>query len=394
MKHRFAGAKLSNYLAVAVVTLFAGAAIYVAATPRARADDKSLAAGEHIITVYDDGVARGFITKKTTLREALLDAKISIDSNDRTEPALDTKLVASSYQVNIYRARPVVIKDGLSVTKVITAHRTGAQIAKQAGIALRDEDETSLMQSTDPLRDGASEVMTVARALPFTFDFYGKTSTVYSLGKTVGEMLQQKNITLAKNDVVVPGVETPLAAGMHVRLYREGTQTITQEEEVPFETEKIKDANQPSSYKEVKTAGKNGKRTVTYEIRVENGVEISRKEVNSNVTEQPVKQVEVVGTKVSLPAGSHEDWMAQAGISPSDYGYVNYIFTKESGWRPAASNGRYAGLGQTDIRKLAGDCPNWQSDPICQIKVFDRYAVGRYGSWENAYNKWQQRKWW
>ena len=53
---------------------------------------------------------------------------------------------------------------------------------------------------------------------------------------------------------------------MHVRLYREGTQTITQEEEVPFETEKIKDANQPSSYKEVKTAGKNGKRTVTYEI--------------------------------------------------------------------------------------------------------------------------------
>ena len=88
-----------------------------------------------------------------------------------------------------------------------------------------------------------------------------------------------------------------------MRLYREGTQTIAQEEEVPFETEKIKDANQPASYKEVKTAGKKGKRTVTYEIKIENGVEVSRKEVNSNVTEQPVKQVEVVGAKFNYTGG-------------------------------------------------------------------------------------------
>ena len=303
MKRLITKSPFYTHIIGAVFIALFGVALYVAATPPVRADDTSVAAGEHIIALHDDGAVKGFITKKATLKEALADANVAIDANDRTEPALDTKLVANSYQVNIYRARPVVIKDGLAATKVITSYRTGAQIAKHAGLVLHDEDKAELSQSTSPLGDGASEIMTVTRATPFTFDFYGKTSTSYSLGKTVGDMLNRKHITLAQNDVVVPGVDTPLAAGLHVRLYREGTQTITQEEEVPFETEKIKDANQPASYKEVKTAGKKGKRTVTYEIKIENGVEVSRKEVNSNVTEQPVKQVEVVGAKFNYTGG-------------------------------------------------------------------------------------------
>ena len=277
MKRLITKSPFYTHIIGAVFIALFGVALYVAATPPVRADDTSVAAGEHIIALHDDGAVKGFITKKATLKEALADANIAIDANDRTEPALDTKLVANSYQVNIYRARPVVIKDGLTATKVITSYRTGAQIAKHAGLVLHDEDKAELSQSTNPLGDGASEVMTVTRATPFTFDFYGKTSTSYSLGKTVGDMLNRKHITLAQNDVVVPGVDTPLAAGLHVRLYREGTQTITQEEEVPFETEKIKDANQPASYKEVKTAGKKGKRTVTYEIKIENGVEVSQR---------------------------------------------------------------------------------------------------------------------
>ena len=127
---------------------------------------------------------------------------------------------------------------------------------------------------------------------------------------------------------------------------------------------------------------------------MQNGVEVSRKEVNSNVTKQPVEQVEVIGTKVSLPAGSHEDWMAAAGIAPGDYGYVNYIFTRESGWRPGAvSPNGYYGLGQTNLSKLSGACPNWESDPVCQIRLFDSYKA-RYGTWADAYNFWTSHHWW
>ena len=372
----------------------AGLSVYTAIMPKARADERSLAVGEHIITVHDDGQSKGFITKKQTLREALAEAAIKLDRNDRTEPNIDERLVANSYNVNIYRARTVVVKDGSQLTKIITSYRTGKQIVKQAGIAVRDEDILTLSQSNSPMRDSAAEVLSIKRAVPFNFDFYGKKATSYTQAQTIGEMLAEKHIKMSANDIIIPNKDTKIARGMNVRLYRNGTQTVTVDEDIQFETEQIKDVNRDKGYKEIQTKGVNGKRTVTYEINVQNGVEVSRREINSNIIQQPVKQVEVVGTKVSLPAGSHEDWMAAAGLSPSDYGYANYIFSNESGWRMTATDGTHYGLGQTSLSKLSSACPNWQTDPVCQIKVFNGYAVGRYGSWAGAYSAWQAKGWW
>lgn len=329
-------ARIKFVIVLSLVALF-GLAVCVTLTPHARADENSLAAGEHIITVYDGDVERGFITKKQNLREALVEAGLVFDDNDRTEPNLDTELTANSYHVNIYRARTVVIRDGAHSIKLVTSYRTARQIVDQAGISVRDEDDLQLSQSDNPIRDGAPEVLNITRATEFT---------------------------------------------------------TTVEEDIPFEIEQVKDANRDKNYKEVKTAGEKGRRTVTYEVKIENGVEVSRREISSHVTKEPVKQVEIIGTKVSLPAGSHEDWMAAAGISASDYGYVNYIFTRESGWRTTASNGIYYGLGQTNLAKLSSACPNWESDPVCQTRLFNSYAVGRYGSWAAAYDFWTKNHWW
>lgn len=353
------------------------------------------AAGEHIITLHDDGIDKGFITKKATLREALAEAHIRLDAKDRTEPGLDEPLTASSYQVNIYRARPVVVRDGASETKVVTSYRTPKQIATEANIVLHDEDIAELSSSTDPIGDGAAEVMTIVRATAFTFDFYGKQELAYTQAKTVGDMLKEKGIVMQAADGVSPAPATSVTTDMHVRLWRNGVQTVTADEEITFTTREVKDANQPLGYRNTQSKGENGKRTVTYEINMQNGVEVSRKEINTITTKQAVEQVDVIGTKVSLPAGSHEDWMAAAGLSAGDYGYANFIFGKESGWRPdAVSSNGYYGLGQTNLSKLSAACPNWQSDPICQIRLFNNYAVSRYGSWQGAYDFWNSHHWW
>ena len=259
--------------------------------------NRPLESGEHVITLHDDGSQQGFYTKAKTLRAALEQAKVRLDPNDRTEPSLDQELVASSYEVNIYRARPVIVRDNGSETKVISAYRTGEQIAKHAGIALNDEDISTLTPSGDVVVEGAAEVLTIDRALPFTFVFYGQTSQSYTQAKTVGEMLDQKKITLGKNDTVEPSKDTPMTANMTVKIWRNGKQTMTQEEDVDFEIEKVKDADREVGFREVKTPGEKGKKTVTYEIIMETGVEVSRKSINEIVTKQPVKQVETVGSK-------------------------------------------------------------------------------------------------
>ena len=65
---------------------------------------------ERLVMIHDRGEDRGVITKASTLRDVFKEADISLDKNDIVEPGLDEELVTNSYQVNVYRARPVVIR--------------------------------------------------------------------------------------------------------------------------------------------------------------------------------------------------------------------------------------------------------------------------------------------
>jgi uncharacterized protein YabE (DUF348 family) len=249
-----------------------------------------------LITIYDRGVEKVILSQAATIGDVLREANIAIDDKDVVEPATTEKLVASSYQVNIYRARPVVIVDGSIRQRIMTPYQTTEQIVASAGITLYPEDETAVSR-IDNLAEGAGLQLVITRAIPFSFTLYGKTAITRSQGKTVGEMLTEKGIKLNQDDRVLPSQDTPLTAGMPVRVWREGKQTITIDEPVDFETEQIENADQSVGYKEIKIAGIAGERSVTYEVIIQDGVEVGRTEIAGIITKQPVKQVETIGIK-------------------------------------------------------------------------------------------------
>src|SRR5687768_11871417 len=154
------------------------------------AEPTPVAAGEHLITVHDNGRDKGILTKATTIREAFDEAGIAVDPNDLIEPGLDQPLIATNYEVNIYRARPVTIVDGAIRQKVMSPHQTVDKITAQAGIALHDEDETSLVANSDMVSDGAGLTLTITRATPFTLILYGKPTQAYTMKATVGDVLK------------------------------------------------------------------------------------------------------------------------------------------------------------------------------------------------------------
>ena len=89
--------------------------------------------------------------------------------------------------------------------------------------------------------------------------------------------------------------------------------------------------------------------------------------------------------------GSHADWMQAAGISESDFGYVDYIVSHESGWVCTKYNyagAWYYGLGQTKPGNMAAFGADYMTNPVTQLKWANAYAVGKYGSWANAYAHW------
>ena len=337
-------------------------------------------AGEKLVTIYDRGAEKTIVTKARTIREALKLAKFSIDERqDVVEPSLDSEMVAEKYNINIFRARPITIVDGNKRLKVTTAEQTPALIAKAAGIEVFEEDKTTLSNSDNMAVDGANMVMKIDRASMVNFVLYGKESVIRTHAKTVGELLKEKNIDPKKDDTLSVDRSAKIIPGMKIELWRNGKQTITAEEDVKFEVEKVQDANRDSGYREVKQAGENGKKNVTYEIEMKNGVEVSRKEIANVVTKEPKKQIEIVGTKSSTSfSGSFSEALARLRSCEGSYtsntgnGYYGaYQFDKRT-W------GNYGGY------ELASDAPaavqdekawqtykarGWQPWPTCKVKM-------------------------
>ncbi len=250
-----------------------------------------------LISVYDQGVEHRFLTKEKTIGTALREAGIALDERDHVEPALTEKLVASDYQVNIYRVRPVLVIDGNIRLKVLSARQTADQIAKDAGITLHDADKTDLALSTNVIADGAGQVMTITRATPLTLDLYGKKTQLHTQARTVKELLREKNITLGDDDRLSLPEETPITASIELRIWREGIQTISVEEEIPPASRIVYDMDQPLGYRAAQSAGVTGIKTVAYQIEIRHGNELSRVKLHEVITREPQDKVEVIGLK-------------------------------------------------------------------------------------------------
>lgn len=372
-----------------------------------------------LITVHDRGTQTVFLTEEKTIKAALQGAGIEIDSRDAVEPGLDETLVARDYQVNIYRARPVTVIDGATRQRVMTPYQTPEQIVKDAGITLYEEDIATISQSNDIVANGAGIQLRIDRATVVNLDLFGTKTEVRTQGQTVGDFLKEKDISLGTDDRVSTALSAPISSGLEIRIWREGVQTISVDEDVAFSVEQERDADRPTGYKEVKTAGVNGKRTVTYEIVIENGVEVGRTEIASIVLTPAVAQVEVIGTKVQLNVNYSADRaaiMTAAGIAASDQDYAAYIINNENGlwcpirWQgtrgcadtyyekfPGAEGSDQVGYGlcqATPGNKMATAGADWRTNAVTQMKWCHSYAISRYGSWAAAYQAKVAKGWW
>lgn len=91
--------------------------------------------------------------------------------------------------------------------------------------------------------------------------------------------------------------------------------------------------------------------------------------------------------------GSSAEWMTAAGIPESDWGYVDYIVSRESGWNPNATNKSSGACGLVQALPCS-KVPGNGYDPVDNLRWGNGYAVGRYGSWQNAFAFWSGNHWW
>jgi uncharacterized protein YabE (DUF348 family) len=355
-----------------------------------------------VVRLFVDGSEQVIPTRARTVEQLLDRLNIAVSKNDIVEPSVETEITDSGFEVNVYRARTVLVDDGEKERVIFTAEPTPERIAKQVGVTVHPEDHVTKVpaDTVEPVvavREGVvAEKVIIDRAVQASINLYGTVVMVRTHAGTVGELLSEKGITINEGDTLQPDLTALLTPQTQIFITRFGTRIEQVEEVIEPPTETVDDYELTLGTRRVREPGKPGKRIVTYEILVENDVETSRKVLQELIVEQPVTQVVARGRKAPVVAGNKAEIMAAAGISSSEFYAADYIISHESGWKVNAMNANgCAGLGQAcPGSKLARACPNWESDPVCQMSFFNGYAVGRYGSWTNAFEKWQMQRWW
>ena len=88
--------------------------------------------------------------------------------------------------------------------------------------------------------------------------------------------------------------------------------------------------------------------------------------------------------------------MPQYGMSTSEFGCLDSLWTKESGWNVHADNPSSSAYGIPQAlpgSKMASAGPNWESNPETQIRWGLGYIQSRYGSACNAWGHSQASNW-
>lgn len=291
----------------------------------------------HFVTIYDEGSTLTVKTTATTVREALERAEIAINEADLVDPGLDTEIGNNTdFYINIHRARPALVIDGVNREYLMTASFDPIEVAKEAGLTVYDGDIVEPVFNSNFLEAGAVS----------TF-----------------------------------------------RINRNGGRTLTLEEVLPYPVETNYDFTLAKGERRLDQVGVDGRRVSIYEVQFENNIEVSRTLVSEEIKVAPVPEIITIGAKVSIPPEREQcaGWAREAGVSEEDLEAAIDLIYRESGCRVDATNpssGAYGIPQALPGSKMASIADDWETNPVTQIRWMTGYVNERYGGWNEALAYW------
>ncbi|MCC2631430.1 MAG: hypothetical protein K0S20_129 [Patescibacteria group bacterium] len=148
---------------------------------------------------------------------------------------------------------------------------------------------------------GLGSRLSVYRAQPVLIKDGSAERLVRTWSSTVEEVLKEQGVELDGKDKIYPGRDASIAIGESpavVTITRVAESEVVVKESISFKTEYVDDATLEKGVEKVESAGSNGVLQKTYSVRRENGVEISRRLIGNATTKEAVSKVIRRGTKV------------------------------------------------------------------------------------------------
>lgn len=217
------------------------------------------------------------------------------------------------------------------------------------------------------------------------------------------ELSDNKTITITKGATEANNDEDYMSAEEILASYTQIVEkVVTEEVEIPYETitKDVSNGSQTTQNRVVQS-GSNGLKRVTYRIRYQNGAEIEKTEISSEVIKEPVDKIVEVRTKQvtsrgGVVSGSVAEYQAYAekrcfdyGWSDADFQALVKLWNKESRWNPYSCNsssGAYGIPQALPASKMAVYGTDYLTNYKTQINWGLNYIKSRYGTPTAAWN--------
>lgn len=273
-------------------------------------------------------------------------------------------------------------------TKGISAEGDPFLISKAIGANPYEEDRFSSFPS---LNMGIGGKITLYRAPDYKIKDGKKEFVARSWTKTVGDLLSENKIELGEDDKINFSQGTSLELDMNINIIRVARTTMIKSEPIDYKTIKKEDPNLDRGKTKVEQAGKKGKRNLFYLVTREDGVQISKVLMKSEIAAPPVEEKLIIGTKPVITVRcKFNDIVAEAAAKYSvDPNALCTLMMKESNGNTGSVSGSgHLGLFQytsgfwADASAKAGfSGASWQDARAQIFTTAWAFSHGQRGRW-------------
>ncbi|MBI4175476.1 G5 domain-containing protein [Candidatus Berkelbacteria bacterium] len=183
--------------------------------------------------------------------------------------------------------------------------KTSEETLARLGVSVAPEDQVSLNPG---FAFGIGGQLVITRALPVAVIDGREASTYRTWATTVNELLTEQGIELGDHDRIEPSRETVLGLGQQIMITRVAVVEVTKTESISFTTRTQDDASRPRGERTVTQKGVAGAKALTYRVTRENGVEVDRTLINTEVTKEAISEIVSVGTRVVVLGEGRATW--------------------------------------------------------------------------------------
>lgn len=284
--------------------LLALTVVLVAAVPMVLAPNR--------VALAVDGDVLEIEAYAATVGEFLARHDIDVAPNDLVLPPTDRELV-DGMTIEVIRAEPVLVYVQGSPRTVEMAPLRVADVLDALSLAHVPADAVTPAPPT-PWVHGTVIRVTVPLDVTVTVD--GTTTPLSLPPGIVADAIAAAGVDVGEYDVVTPAPDATLGSGMSISVTRVAMDEVVEEIALPFHEQVVETADLYRGDKRVVQEGQEGLQLDIYRVTMEDGVEVARELVRTEIAREPQDRIVEVGTKPrpvapAVPSDSVWDRLAQ-----------------------------------------------------------------------------------